>query len=249
MMLRTLIVDDEKPSREVLSNYLNEYCPDVEILALCNSVKTAHKAILKYNPQLVFLDIEMPNGNGFDLLKICEPVDFKVIFITAFSEYALKAFRFSATDYLLKPIMVDELIQAVHKVRQDISRETGNINIQKLLENLSVRNAPLNQLVIPDSSGFRVINTSEIILCEADGYCTHFYLTNRDKITSSKNLKHYEDLLNAQGFIRVHNSWLANLAHVQAYSNQGEIKLSENQKCPLGNGYKQEFLRRFRKLK
>jgi two-component system, LytTR family, response regulator len=249
MLLRCLIVDDESPSREALFNYLQEYCPDVEIVAQCNSVKAAHKAILKHSPQLVFLDIEMPNGNGFDLLRLFQPLNFKVIFVTAFSEYALRAFRFSATDYLLKPVMVDELVQAVNKVRQDISKETGNVNIQKLLENVAGGNPPLSQLVIPDYNGFRVIATAELILCEADGYCTHFHLTSKEKITSSKNLKHYEELLASQGFQRVHNSYLVNLAHIKSYNNQGEILLSGKIKCPLGNAYKAGFLERFKRLK
>jgi two-component system, LytTR family, response regulator len=249
MMLRSLIVDDERPSREALFNYLQEYCPDVEVVAQCNSVKTAHKAILTHAPQLVFLDIEMPNGNGFELLRQCQPLNFKVIFVTAFSEYALRAFRFSATDYLLKPVMVDELVQAVNKVKQDISLETGNMNIHKLLENIAGGNPRLSQLVIPDSNGFRVIDTTELILCEADGYCTHFHITSKEKITSSKNLKHYEEILASQGFLRVHNSYLINLAHIKSYNNQGEILLSGKIKCPLGNAYKAGFLERFKRLK
>ena len=158
MNLRTLIIDDEKPSRDALSNYLHDYCPNVEILTACNSIKTAHKAILKYDPQLIFLDIEMPNGNGFDLLRMCHPINFKIIFITAYSEYAIQAFRFSAADYLLKPVKVDELVESVNKVRQDIHLATGNQNIQKLLENAAMSNFQLSQLVIPDCNGFKVIN-------------------------------------------------------------------------------------------
>jgi two-component system LytT family response regulator len=249
MNLKAIIVDDEKPSREALLNYTRDYCPDVEVVDECNSTKTAYKSILKHNPQLVFLDIEMPNGDGFDLLRLFGHISFKVIFVTAYSEHALKAFRYSATDYLLKPVMVEELIEAVNKVKKDIAMETDNLNIQKLLENLSAANSPVRQLVIPDSSGFKVLDTSSVILCEADGYCTHFHLTGRDKLTSSKNLKHYEELLSSQGFFRVHNSWMINLAHVRSFSNQGEILLSGDFRCPLGNAYRQSFLERFKRLK
>lgn len=106
-MLNTIVVDDERPSREALSTYLRDYCRDVQVVSECDSVKSAYKAIVEHKPKLVFLDIEMPNGNGFDLLSLFNPIDFKVIFVTAFSEYAIKAFRFSAADYLLKPVKVD----------------------------------------------------------------------------------------------------------------------------------------------
>jgi two-component system, LytTR family, response regulator len=249
MTLKTIIVDDEKPSREALSNYIHDYCPSVEIVAACNSVKTAHKAILKYSPQLIFLDIEMPNGNGFELLRLFSPLTFKVIFVTAYSEYALKAFRFSATDYLLKPVMVDELVEAVEKASQEISRETGGLNLQKLIENLFAAQNHIRQLVIPDSNGFRVVEIDNIIMCEADGYCTHFYFSAKERLTSSKNLKYYQDLLGHHDFVRVHNSYLVNALHVKSYSNQGDIILSGKLKCPLGNAYKHGFIERFRKLK
>jgi two-component system LytT family response regulator len=247
MILKTIVVDDEKPSREALTKYIKDFCADVEVVASCNSVKTAYSAIQKYHPHLVLLDIEMPEKNGFDLLQMFDDISFKVVFITAYAEYAIKAFRFSATDYLLKPVMIDELVTAVNRVRMEISRETGNINLQKLIENLAHRGDHFKQLVISNSSGFKVIETNEIILCEADAYCTHFLLAGNEKITSSKNLKHYEELLSSQGFIRVHNSYMVNLKHVKSYSNQGEILLTRNLSCPLGNAFKQRFLERFRK--
>lgn len=247
MVLKTIIIDDEKPSREALSKYLSDFCSDVEIVASCSSVKTGYSEIIRYNPHLVFLDIEMPNSTGFELLKMFNTINFKVVFITAFAEYAIKAFRFSATDYLLKPVMVDELIEAVNKVRSEVIREISNLNLQKLMENLSDKTEDYRQLVISDSNGFRIVETSDIIMCEADGYCTHFLLRNNERITSSKNLKQFDDLLMNQGFIRVHNSYLVNISHIKSYSNQGEIQLSQNLHCPLGNAYKHKFLERFKK--
>lgn len=247
MILKTIIVDDEKPSREALARYIADYCSDVEVLASCNSVKTAYNAIVKFEPHLVFLDIEMPHKNGFDLLKMFNPINFKVVFITAYVEYAIKAFRFSATDYLLKPVMIDELIEAVNKVRSELQNVSGNLNLQKLIETMSHRSDEFRQLVISDNNGFKVVETSDIIMCEADSYCTHFFLTGNEKLTSSRNLKHYEELLSGQGFIRVHNSFMINVIHVKSYSNQGEIMLSLNLSCPLGNVYKQKFLERFKR--
>lgn len=249
MKLKTIIVDDERPSREALGKYLADYCTDVEVLASCNSVKSAYSAITRFEPHLVFLDIEMPGKNGFDLLQMFNPINFKVVFITAYAEYAIKAFRFSATDYLLKPVMIDDLVDAVNKVRLEISRLTGNLNLQKLIETIAHHSNEFRQLVISDSSGFKVVETTSLIMCEADGYCTHFLTDCNERITSSRNLKHYEELLSGQGFIRVHNSYMINLLHIKSYSNQGEILLTGNLKCPLGNAFKQKFFERFRKYK
>jgi two-component system LytT family response regulator len=247
MILKAIVVDDEKLSREALIRYIKDFCSDVEIVASCDSAKTAFQAIQKFNPHLVFLDIEMPGQNGFELLQMFDNITFRVVFITAYAEYAIRAFRFSATDYLLKPVMIDDLISAINKVRSEIAREISNLNLQKLIEYLANQQNQYKQLVVSDSNGFRVIETSDIIMCEADGYCTHFMLAGNDKVTSSKNLKHYEELLGSQGFIRVHNSYMVNVKHIKSYSNQGEILLTRNLSCPLGNAFKQKFLEQFKK--
>jgi two-component system, LytTR family, response regulator len=241
-LIKTIIVDDEKPSREALSTYIKDFCADIEITAECDSVKTAYQAILQHKPQLVFLDIEMPNGNGFDLLKLFKTPPFKVIFVTAYSDYAIRAFRFSAADYLLKPVKVDELVDAVNKVRQELDKEHSNQNIQVLMDSLNSHNGEVHQLVIPDNKGYSVIKVNDIIICEAEGYCTHFHLTGKRKVISSKSLKHFEDIFENQKIIRVHRSFLVNLLKVNGYSKQGEIMLEENLTCPLGNNYRQQFV-------
>lgn len=247
MLLKAIVVDDEKPSREALTTYLRDYCPDVEVVAGCDSVKSAYKDIQKHHPNLVFLDIEMPNGNGFDLLKLFKTIDFKVVFVTAYSEYAIRAFRFSATDYLLKPVKVDELAEAVNKVNKDLAHKKNNLNLHILEENLFSQDNNHHNLVIPDIHGFVVIRTKEIILCEAEGYCTTFFLSGNRKVTSSKNLRYYEDLLDKSGIIRAHRSFLVNLSKVTGYSRQGEIFLEENNTCPLGNNYRQQFMEKIGK--
>lgn len=247
--LTAIVVDDEKPSREALSTYIRDFCPNVKVVSECENAKSAYQAILENQPKLVFLDIEMPNGDGFDLLRMFKRIDFKVIFVTAFSEYALNAFRFSATDYLLKPVKVDELVEAVAKVGQELALQHTNLNLQILMEGLKHKEPIHNDLVIPSTKGFTVIKIPELIMCEADGYCTHFYLTGKQKITSSKNLKHYEELLSNHQMMRVHHSNLINLNHVKGYCHQGEISLSEEICCPLGNNYKVQFLEVFGKKK
>jgi two-component system LytT family response regulator len=202
-------------------------------------------AIQKTSPDLVFLDIEMPDGNGFDLLSLFEKIYFKIIFITAYSEYAIRAFRFSALDYLLKPVKIDELIDAVARVRSAEPRGISNEIINSLLSNLKSNSPRQSTLIIPNLKGFEVLKVNEIILCQADGYCTNFYLSGNRKVVSSKNLKHFDGLLEDQNFMRVHHSYLINLDHVTGYTRQGEILLSEGLKAYLGDSYKGEFARKF----
>jgi len=240
--LTAIVVDDEKPSREALATYIRDFCPGVDIVAECDSVKSAYQPILQHKPQLVFLDIEMPNGNGFDLLQLFKTPHFKVIFITAYSEYAIRAFRYSASDYLLKPVKVDELVEAVNKVKQELENEQTNPNLQTLLEDLSEHENHFHQLVIPDNKGFSVVKITDLIMCEADGYCTLFYIAGKRKICSTKSLKYFEEMFANEQIVRVHRSFLINLSKITGYTKQGEIKLEENLSCPLGNNYKQQFL-------
>jgi two-component system LytT family response regulator len=244
-MIRAVIIDDEKLARDVIFNYLNEYCPDVEVVAQASSVKTALTSIQKTTPDLVFLDIEMPDGTGFDLLNSFDKIDFKIIFVTAYSEYAIKAFRFSAIDYLLKPVKIDELIDAVARVRSAGTTGISAEIINSLLNNLRSSSPKQSTLIIPNIKGFEVLRVSDIIMCQADGYCTNFHLSGSRKVVSSKNLKHFDGLLEDQNFLRVHHSYLVNLDHVTGYTRQGEILLSEGMKAFLGDSYKNEFVKRF----
>jgi two-component system LytT family response regulator len=239
--LKTIVVDDEKPSREALVTYIREYCAGVDVVAECDSVKSAFGAIQNHHPQLVFLDIEMPNGNGFDLLQLFKNLTFKVIFVTAFSDYAIRAFRFSATDYLLKPVKVDELIEAIDKVRHELVAAPDNQNLVSLMESLNLGGQNHQKLVIPNNKGFVVINTADIIMCQADGYLTHFYLLGKNKTCSTKNLKYYEEIFDHQ-LVRVHRSYMVNVTHVKGYTHLGEIQLADNLSCPLSDGYKQKFV-------
>lgn len=244
-MIRAVLVDDEKLARDVIFNYLRDYCSDIEIVAQASSVRTAHAAILKTSPDLVFLDIEMPDGKGFDLLNMFDRIDFKIIFVTAYSEYAIKAFRFSAVDYLLKPVKIDELVDAVAKVRTGEPNGISTEIVNSLLSNLRSGSPRQSTLIIPNLKGFEVLKVNDIIMCQADGYCTNFHLSGDRKVVSSKNLKHFAGLLEDQNFLRVHHSYLVNLDQVTGYTRQGEIMLSEGLKAYLGDSYKGEFVKRF----
>jgi two-component system, LytTR family, response regulator len=246
-LIKAVIVDDEELSRKALSNYIHEFCPNVQVVAECKSARTAFKAITEKQPQLVFLDIEMPRGSGFDLLRMFDSINFKVIFITAFSNYAVQAFRFSAIDFLLKPLKISELTEAVNKVHSELANVNSYLNIKALLNNLSAQNTTAENLIISDSKGFTVIKISNIIYCEADGYCTRFYLTGKVKISSSKNMKFYEEILPQNMFIRTHHSYIVNLQHVKGYTHQEEIQLTDGFKCALSSANKQSFMGLFKK--
>jgi len=248
-MIKCIIVDDELPARACIQNYLKDYCQDVEVVAQADSARTAQAAIMKYHPDLVFLDVEMPNGSGFDLLRQLNRIDFNVIFVTAFEEYAVMAFRFSATDFLLKPINIKELMEAVDRVRKEMSRKIDSTNIKALLQMTKSGLSRFRTLVVANNEGFRVLNVDDIITCEADGYCTIFHLKDGQKQVTSRNLKYYDDFLSGQGFQRVHNSFLINLHHVISYSSEGVITLAEGQLAPLGNTFKKRFLEFFEKSK
>ena len=239
--IRTVIVDDEQPAQEVLVNYICDYCPELEIVAVCGSAKTAFAAISEKKPQLVFLDVMMPLSGGFDLLRMFSHIDFKVIFVTGHSQYAIDAFRFAAVDFLLKPVKVSELTEAVDKVKNNLKLTVPIDQIQSLMESFSQPSKQNRNLVIANSNGFSVVKTDEIILCLAEGCFTVIYLINNELINSSRNLKYFEEILDPQLFMRVHCSYLINLHHVKRYSSNDEIILTDNLKCSLSRSNKQEF--------
>lgn len=240
--IKTIIVDDERPSREILRSYLRKYFPDIEIAASMDSVKAAVSAISNHKPDLVFLDIELPDGKGFDILQKFSKEEFKVVFVTAYTDYAVKAFRFSAVDYLLKPVRIDELKEAIQKVREMDGTTVNSERIDILMRHLQTQGQMAEKLVISSLKGYEVLKLPEIIMCRADGYCTNFFLTGNRKTGSSRNLKTYERMLTEHGFMRTHHSFIVNLNHVTGYTRQGEILLSEGNKAFLSNSYKERFM-------
>lgn len=248
-LLRTVIIEDEIPSQEVLVNYLEQYCIDVEVLAVAKSLKTGIAAIKQYKPNLVILDIRLPDGLSFELFKQFKDIDFKTIFITAYSEYAVKAFRISATDYLLKPLKIDDLVEAINKAKNEIMQEVDYSRLEVLFKNINNQGSSFDQLVVHENTGFRVIELKDIILCKADGYCSVFHLVGEQKVVSSKILKYYEELLPTTSFIRVHNSFIINIKHVKTFNTDGLIGLTEGNSAALGNTFKKRFVEYFNKLK
>ena len=216
-MINCIIVDDEVRSRDALSKLLGKYCPDVNIIDKAENIETARDLILKNQPDLVFLDIEMPNGNGLELLSQFKNINFSVIFITAHEGYAIKAFRYSAIDYITKPIDYRVLLEAVNKFKQKQKIELKQQRFELLLENISNNPRQFNRVAIPNLTGFELINISEIMYCEGDGNYTKIHLLNNAQILSSKTLKYFDDLLPPETFFRIHKSYLVNINLIDSY--------------------------------
>ncbi len=218
-MIRTLIVDDEFQGRNFLEKVLTKLFPDVVIVGSAATIKEAVDSILQQQPQLVFLDVMLNNENGFDLFEQLAEVHFETVFTTAHNEFAVKAFKYNALDYLLKPIDLDELEKAIEKTKKKLQSQTPAQPelIRNFIEAIKHPGKPLNKLSIPTTDGFVLVPLDEIIYCEAFGNYTHFYLTAGKKITSSYTLKEYDEMLAAQQFFRAHKSFLVNLTHVMRY--------------------------------
>lgn len=244
--ITSIIVDDEQDSRETLRNYLGKYCPQVEVLAESVNIEEAQSAILKHHPQLVFLDIEMPRGNAFDLLEKWGTIDFEIIFITAFSQYAVQAFNLSAAHYLLKPVDIEELEKAVAHVEERLSQKNQLSHAQILIENMAALNAQNRKLVLPLLEGFEVVRMSEILYCEAQDNFTSFHLVSGKKYLICRNLKFYEKALNDFGFCRVHRSHIVNLEYVKRYikGKGGSVILENGKEITVSNNKKAELMKR-----
>ncbi len=241
-MIRTIIIDDEKTARDVLTGYLEKYCNDIEVVAMADSGRAALQLIQQYQPDLIFLDVEMPGGDAFALLKSLPQINFHTIFVTAHPEYAVNAFRFNAVDYLIKPLSIDELLEAVERVREMMKGKPDLTGLMNLLKNPWKEGELPDRLVIQDRQGSHVLNIRDIIYCESDAYATLFYLSDQRRFCSTRNLKHFENLLDKHSFLRIHNEFMINLHYLDSYSSQDEtVYLVNRQNLPLGNTYKKRF--------
>lgn len=241
--IKAILVDDEEKSSLSLKQLLNRHCPEVDILATVASVAEARVAVEKYGPELVFLDVEMPNENGFKLLSKYEQIPFEVIFTTAYDQYALKAIRFSALDYLMKPIDHRELRAAVSKFTE-AKPEQRKGQIATLKENLNGKEV-FNRIALPTSSGYAFIQIKEIIRLEADGNYTRFNLDGGDDLMVSKTLKEYEELLSENHFFRTHNSHMINLDFMRQYirGKGGYVIMTDGTEVEVSARRKADFMK------
>jgi two-component system, LytTR family, response regulator len=245
--MRALIIDDEPKNVRILKKLLEDYCPQIVVAGEAGDARVAYTTIRELKPELVFLDIEMPYGNAFDLLDKLLPVDFEIIFITAFDDYTLKAFKYSALDYLLKPVDIDELKAAVKKAAEKISGKNINLQLGNLLSNLKNNQATLQKIALPSADGIIFINVEEIIRCEANGNYTIIYADSKEKITASKTIKDYEELLPPSIFCRIHNSHIINLNRIKKYhrGRGGFVVMDDGTSIEVASRRRDEFLAKF----
>lgn len=245
--MRALIIDDEPKNVRILRKLLEDYCPQIEVAGEAGDARAAFSIIRELKPELLFLDIEMPYGNAFDLLDKLMPVNFEIIFITAFDDYTLKAFKYSALDYLLKPVDIDELKAAVKKAAEKIAGKNINQQLGNLLSNLKNSQAPLQKIALPSADGIVFISVEDIIRCEASGNYTIIYADSKEKITASKNIKDYEEILPPGIFCRIHNSHIINLNRIKKYhrGRGGFVVMDDGTSIEVASRRRDEFLAKF----
>jgi len=235
-MIKVLVVDDEPRARESICEILKNVFPEVKILGEAESVEDAFKKIELLEPNLVLLDIKMGDGTGFDLLRRYQKVPFHVVFVTAFNEFAIEAIKFSAFDYLLKPINTTELRKTLDKFKETIGLEQDiQIKIQAFLNNLDTINSTRKKIVLKTSDSIHLVNLGDIIRCEADSNYTWVYILEKPKLLISKPLKYFEELLDEYGFFRVHQSHLVNLGYFSRIDkiDGGILILNDNTSIPI----------------
>lgn len=248
-MLRTLIIDDEPPVRETLLGLLDKICPQVKVVGEANNVKSGLIAIREKSPDLILLDIKMDDGTGFDLLNKIENINFKIIFITAYEEYAIRAFEFSAIDYILKPVNPEKLVEAVKRA-DCLHHGEFNTQLGALRENLDNPGRQNKKIILKNLESIFLLNVDDIICCRSDGSYTHFETCDGQKITVSKPLKDYGALLSGSGFLRVHRSHLINLKHIQRFNRQdgGYVVMSNEMQIPVSTSGRERLLELFEEI-
>ena len=248
-MLRTIIVDDENHIRRSLAKMLDTFCPNVKLIASSNGVKSGIKDIRDNKPDLVLLDIKMKDGTGFDLLKELDPVDFKVIFITAYDQYAIKAFRCSAIDYLLKPVDPDELVEAIQKTEKVLQKDF-KIQMEAFQENINNENKADKKIILKTLDNIYLVKIRDILYCESQSSYTLIHLLNGKDILVSTTLKEYDELLKDDGFYRVHKSYLISTRYIERFdkSDGGYVILENDKRIPVASRKREELLAMFEKL-
>jgi len=241
--MKVTIVDDEFKARDALEKILKKQYPEITILASAESVGAGFEAIQHDPPDLLLLDVELPDGTGFDLLKQISPVQFKVVFITGHQEYAIEAIKFSALDYILKPFDNEELRQAVEKAREAINHEEQHIQLETLNGNLHQKKR-LRRIILPTADNLHIVELNDIIRAEADSNYTIFRLAAGKKIMVSRTIKEFDGMLAGSGFIRVHQSFLVNIIHIDKFVKRGggHLQMKDGSTVPVSPTLKKKVL-------
>jgi two-component system LytT family response regulator len=243
--VKAIIIDDEPGNIATLTKMVAEYCTDVELLATANDIHQAEKLIHLHQPDLIFLDIEMPHGNGFDLLNNLAPINFEVVFVTAFNAYAIQAFKYSAVDYILKPVSINDLKNAVIKVKSRIEKHQLNERIDSLLSNMKTEASGRKKIGIPTLDGIVFEQIDDIIFLESDNTYTTIFFKNKRKEITSKSLGELEELLPQKIFCRIHKSYVININYIKKYykGRGGNVIMEDGTSIEVSVRKKDEFLR------
>ena len=245
MKIKTLIIEDEQNARKALENMLTFYCPEVELTGHAATVADGLKLIRKTPPDLLLLDVHLPDGTGFDLVKKIRKKQFKIVFVTAYDQYALKAIKLSALDYLLKPVKPDELRKAITKVQQALEKEEQlSLQIETVLHNLNHSN-PRKKLILNTSDKVFVLDIAQLVHCEAQDNYVKIFIRQKEDILIAKTLKELEEMLAPYGFFRIHQSHLVNLNFVEAFEKKGtgRVRLKTGERLPVSTRKKELFLK------
>jgi two-component system, LytTR family, response regulator len=243
-MIKAIIIEDEKMSRETLYRLLEKYCPQVEVVAEADSYRKGIEEIRKHHPDVIFLDIQMPDGSGFRVLEEIGEIDFEIIFTTAFDQFAIKAIKYSALDYLLKPIIPQDLSEAVARVEKKKAESTRKRNLETYSEKAALPDDKNQKIILSTSEMIHVIQVGDIIRCESDNYYTYFHFSDGRKLLVSKTLKENEELLHPFNFIRPHKSHLVNINYIKSYIRQdgGYILMTDGTRIPVSRRKKDKIM-------
>lgn len=247
-MIKTVIIDDEKDARYILRNQLENYFSDrVIILGEASDVREGVQLIQALKPNVVFLDIQMKSGTGFTLLQELNEINFEIIFFTAHDEHAIKAFKYQAFAYLLKPLKRSELEETIVNLEKKLSTRVHSEGVTKVLIEKYGQSSEIHKLIIPNQEGFNIVEISEILRLEGDRNYTHFHLSNSKKITTSRSLGEYQGVLEGHGFYRIHQSTIVSLRHVVKYlkGDGGEVEMRDGKRFKVSRARKAEFIKRF----
>jgi two-component system, LytTR family, response regulator len=246
MTLKAVIIDDEQHSTDVLKNLLATYCPMVQVAGTADHAEAGKKLIAAHNPEVVFLDIEMPFGTGFDMLDGLDQRGLNIIFVTAYDNYALKAIKYYAMDYLLKPVDIDELKQAVKRVMEKKDQQHDSLPVSLLKAYLD-KGVDNSKIALPMADGLQFVNRDEIVRCEACGNYTRIYLVQNRAYLVTRTLGEYEELLSPYNFLRIHHAHLINLDHIEKYvrGEGGYVIMSDGAVVDISRRKKQDFLNKF----
>lgn len=239
--MRTILIDDERKSLIILQNKLAEHCPKVEIIGTIQDPEKALKAISEFQPDLIFLDIAMPQLSGFDLLSQIENLDFELIFVTAFDDFAIDAIEHCAIGYLVKPVENKKLVQAVERAENNIQQKNALLRNQQLIDNLNPQSKK-KKLIIPVQDGLEVINFKDIMYLEGDSGYTRIHFADGYQVLSSYRIGHFARLLKNEDFFQIHKSYILNINFLKKYLNEGYVLLKNNKKLPVSRSRKNDFL-------